>query len=182
MFALAGSSVPTAFESISTVTVGAGGAANVEFTSIPSTYKHLQVRITSRDNRSTLVTNNIFVQINSDTGTNYSYHALLGDGSSASVTNGTNFSEMVAGSNAASGATSGVMGVSVFDILDYADTNKYKTTRTLTGVDNSGSGVIRLWSGNWRNTASTTSLKFYPSSSATIQQYSSFALYGIKGE
>ena len=169
------------YESIATVTVGAGGASNVEFTGIPSTYKHLQVRITSRDNRSTLVTNNLFVYINNDTATNYSYHLLNGDGSSASADNGSNTDLMIAGTDAASGATSGVMGVSVFDILDYANTNKYKTTRTLTGIDNNGSGVIRLWSGNWRNTNAITSLKFYPSSSATIQQYSSFALYGIKG-
>lgn len=169
------------YESIASVTVGAGGAANVEFTSIPSTYQHLQVRITSRDSRSTLVTNNLFVYINGDTGTNYSYHLITGDGSSISADNGATTDLMVAGTDAAAGATSSIMGVSIFDILDYANTNKYKTTRTLTGIDNNGSGVIRLWSGNWRNTNAITSLKFYASSSATLQQYSSFALYGIKG-
>lgn len=173
--------VTNSYESIATVTVGAGGAANVEFTSIPSTYQHLQVRITSRDNRSASVNNNLFVYLNNDTGTNYSYHLLTGDGSSAGADNGSTTDLMIAGSNAASSATSGVMGVSVFDILDYDNTNKYKTTRALTGIDNNGSGLIRLWSGNWRNTAAITSLKFYPASSATIQQYSSFALYGIKG-
>ena len=32
------------FESIATVTVGGGGAASIEFTSIPGTYQHLQIR------------------------------------------------------------------------------------------------------------------------------------------
>lgn len=170
-----------AYDSIATVTVGAGGAANVEFTGIPSTYTHLQVRITSRDNRSAIVNNNLFVYINSDTSTNYSYHLLSGDGSSATGDGGGSTDLMIAGTDAGAGATSSVMGVSVFDILDYANTSKYKTTRALTGIDNNGSGVIRIWSGSWRNTAAITSLKFYPSSSATLQQYSSFALYGIKG-
>lgn len=169
------------YESIATVTVGAGGAAYAEFTGIPSTYKHLQVRIISRDNRATLVTNNLFMYLNSDTGTNYSYHLLGGDGASAIADAGFTTDLMIAGVSSSAGATSGVMGVSVVDILDYANTNKYKTTRTLTGIDNNGSGVIRLWSGNWRNTAAITTLKFYASSSANLSQHSHFALYGVKG-
>lgn len=172
---------PGAFVPIATTTVPSAGAANVEFTGIPSTYTHLQVRITSRDNRSAIVNNNLFVYINNDTATNYSYHLLNGDGSSVSVDGGGSTDLMIAGQDAGAGATSSVMGVSVFDILDYANTNKYKTTRTLTGIDNNGSGVIRLWSGSWRNTAAITSLKFYAAGSATLQQYSSFTLYGIKG-
>ena len=171
--------MPGSYESIATVTVGSAGAANVEFTGIPSTYTHLQVRITSRDNRSATENNNLFVYINNDTATNYSYHLLGGDGASAVADGGGSTDLMIAGSNAGAGATTSVMGVSVFDILDYANTNKYKTTRTLTGLDNNGSGVVRLWSGSWRNTAAITSLKFYPSSSATLSQYSSFALYGV---
>ena len=39
----------TSYESIATVTVGSGGAANVEFTSIPADYTHLQIRGIGRD-------------------------------------------------------------------------------------------------------------------------------------
>ena len=39
------------YESIQTVTVGLGGAANVEFTSIPATYTHLQIRGISKTDR-----------------------------------------------------------------------------------------------------------------------------------
>jgi hypothetical protein len=35
------------YESIATVSVGGGGAADVEFTSIPGTYTHLQIRALS---------------------------------------------------------------------------------------------------------------------------------------
>jgi hypothetical protein len=173
--------IPSDYESIATVTVGGGGAANVEFTSIPSTYQHLQVRIMSRDNRATLVTNNLFMYINGDTTTNYSYHLLGANGSSAFSDNGVTTDLMIAGTSASTGASSSVMGISVLDILDYKDTNKNKTTRVLTGLDDNSSGVMRFWSGNWRSTAAITSLKFYASTSANLSQYSSFALYGIKG-
>lgn len=174
-------SLANSYQSIATVTVGAGGASSIDFTSIPSTYKHLQIRGISRDNRATLVQNNAFMQFNGDTGSNYSYHLLTGDGATASTDAGASQVFNVGGTNAASGATASVFGVSVVDILDYTNTNKYKTTRTLTGNDNNGSGVIRLWSGLWMNTNAITSIKLYPSSSATFNQYSTFALYGIKG-
>ena len=54
----------TAYESIATQTVGAGGVASVTFSSIPSTYKHLQLRIMSRADRSGAALTNLFIQIN----------------------------------------------------------------------------------------------------------------------
>jgi hypothetical protein len=71
-------------------------------------------------------------------------------------------------------------GVSVTDILDYANTNKYTTTRAIWGWDNNSTeGNIRFVSGLWMNTAAITSLKIVPESGA-FKQYSHFALYGIK--
>lgn len=77
-------------------------------------------------------------------------------------------------------ATANVFGAIVLDILDYADTNKYKTTRSLAGLDsNTAGGALQLASGSWRNTAAITSITF--SSGTNFQQYSTLALYGIKG-
>jgi hypothetical protein len=70
-------------------------------------------------------------------------------------------------------------GAGVVDILDYKDTNKYKTVRNLTGVDMNGMGELGLISGLWRNTNAITSILFYPPAN-NIAQYSHFALYGIK--
>jgi len=73
-------------------------------------------------------------------------------------------------------------GVVVIDILDYANTNKYKTTRALAGLDiNAAGGFIALRSGNWRNTNAITTITLKPESSRIFAQYSQFALYGIKG-
>ena len=69
---------------------------------------------------------------------------------------------------------------SIIDILDYASTSKFKTTRVLDGYDANGSGEVIIGSGNWRSTSAITSITLGPSS-GNMKLYSSFALYGIKG-
>ena len=171
------------FESIATVTVGSGGAANVEFTSIPATYTHLQIRaihkITNTGNDS--VSYNL--QFNSDTASNYSNHRLSGNGSSASANAGASQSQInLGGINTTFTGTSGMFGVSVIDILEYANTNIYKTTRCLNGWDTNAVDTqnIGLGSGNWRSTSAVSTIKLYPGGGNTLSQYSSFALYGKK--
>jgi hypothetical protein len=172
--------VTSSYESIATVTVGSGGSATVSFSSIPSTFKHLQIRGLGRstDAGGSDVTGRL--QFNTDTGTNYSTHRLYGYGSSAgadasSSTNGISFATILADGNLAS-----CFSASVCDILDYADTNKFKTTRSLAGGDYNTGGMMFFNSGNWRSTSAVTSITLFPSS-GNWKQYSSFALYGIKG-
>jgi hypothetical protein len=162
----------TNYESIATVTVGAGGSSTFTFSSIPSTYTHLQVRAFWLNSANS---NNWF-RLNGDTGANYAGHELGGDGSSTYATSYTSNSD---GALFAYASTSTAAGVAVIDILDYNDTNKFKTTRTLSGQDRNGSGLIVLRSNLWRSTSAVTSLTFY-SQSGSFSQYSSFALYGIK--
>ena len=173
------------YESIATVTVGSGGTSTITFSSIPSTYQHLQLRIAASTNRATFAVDNVFVTFNGDTGANYSHHFLQGDGSSASAGNSTSTNDVRSGSVPSSAAPN-VFGVSVFDILDYKDTNKYKTTRSLSGFDLNGTvsgigGFVQLYSGNWRNTNAITSITLNRQTGSNFIQYSSFALYGIKG-
>jgi hypothetical protein len=166
------------YESIQTVTVGAGGSANVEFTSIPSTYKHLQVRGIGRGTTAdTLVL--VRFQLNSDTGNNYARHIITGDGSTVGVA--TDASQPVGGVGnfAAANASASIFGTAVLDILDYANTNKYKTIRSLSGNDRNGAGTVGLFSSLWLSTNAITSIKVFPAA-ANFAQYSSFALYGIK--
>jgi hypothetical protein len=78
-------------------------------------------------------------------------------------------------------STASIFGVAVCDILDYTNTNKYKTVRSLSGHDQNGSGYVTLMSGSWRNTAAITSITILrDSGGANLTQYSQFALYGIK--
>ena len=163
------------YQSISTTTVGVGGVASVTFSSIPSTYSHLQIRALVRDS----TTGSAKVTFNSDGASNYSAHALYGDGASALATNQLTTYIPIQRNGYVAIATSTFSGI-VLDILDYANTNKNKTTRSLAGWDANGSGFINFESGSWRNSASAISSITLTSNGTAFQQYSSFALYGIK--
>ena len=169
------------FESIATASVGISGAANVEFTSIPSTYKHLQIRALTRSDRA-IQSQYVALQINSDTGGNYKVHILEGNGSTAiAYLDGTTTAAQM-GYAAGANATANVFGVSVIDILDYTSTNKNKTFRSLCGIDvNGATGYSNFHSGLYFATpVAITSIKIF-CNSGNLAQYSHFALYGIKG-
>ena len=186
-FSAASNSITTlagsAFESIATVTVGAGGSSSIEFTSIPSTYKHLQIRAITRSTRSDNSDGPLFrLGAGSiDTGSNYSWHFLKGEGSAASANGFATQSSLGLGDMPAASRTSGIFGAFVIDILDYQNTNKYKTTRALNGYDSNGAGDLRFVSGSWRSTSAVDTIRIYPEVGPNFAQYSQFALYGIKG-
>lgn len=170
------------YESIATVTVGSGGAANVEFTSIPSTYTHLQIRAIGKAINSTAFAKDILLQFNSDTGNNYSRHYLAGDTSTAYAGAGVNTNHIAIATFNDNNFGSSFFSPFVCDILDYTNTNKYTTVRSLAGYEvNDGTyHTVKFFSGNWRNTNAITSIKIYIDD-RNIDQYSHFALYGIKG-
>jgi hypothetical protein len=169
------------FESIATVNVGSGGAANVEFTSIPATYTHLQVRILGRSDRAS-TGDTVILEVNGDTGSNYNGHYLYGNGSTAFAGSyGATTGEMYLGGVAGATSTSGTFGTTIIDILDYSNTNKYKTFRGTDGVElNSADSTIFMRTGLWRSTSAITSLKFNVDGGTLFTQYSHFALYGIR--
>lgn len=160
------------YESISTVTVGSGGQASITFSSIPSTYKHLQIRALNLTNTIASVST---IYFNGDTtNSNYKNHLLFGFGLACnSGNNPAPYAPVI------QGGTTTAPGVMILDILDYANTNKNKVTRDLVGYDNNGSGGLALNSNLWMNTAAINSITF--NATSTFLQYTQFALYGIKG-
>lgn len=160
-----------AYDSIATTTVGAGGASSITFTSIPSTYTHLQIRGISKMSSGA----SLYMQLNSDTGSNYARHYLNGNGSTVGAGANSSFTNMFAGTTANATST---FGASIIDILDYTNTNKYTTTRSLSGADANGSGYVQFFSGLWMNTAAVSSITI--TGDSNFDQYSQFALYGIK--
>ena len=168
------------YESIATVSVGGGGSLTITFSSIPSDYTHLQVRGLMRTDRAS-TTDYLYIRFNSDTGSNYAYHRLNGNGSSAGADASSSTTAIIFDRAGAASATSGIFGGFVMDILDYDNTNKYKVTRSLGGVDTNGGGEIHIESGLWQNTDAITTIDITSGTGSTFQQYSHFALYGIKG-
>jgi hypothetical protein len=151
----------------------------MQFTSIPQTYTHLQVRGIVRTNYANDV-DDIYTVLNTDgAAANFYNHYLWGNGSGASAGSQ---AKAIIGYRGAAGSTNttGVFGTIIIDVLDYTNTNKYTTIRTLGGFDNNGNGNVGLNSCLWKNTAAVTSLYIEFGAGSAIQ-YSTFALYGIKG-
>lgn len=169
------------YELIERITVGSGGSSSVTFSSIPQTYRHLQLRAAAKTNRSDNQ-DIICMRYNSDTGSNYAYHILYGNGSSAgadsNTSTGTPWSGIIAGQTDAAN----MFGAVITDILDYARTDRYKTMRSLNGTDqNSTAGRIYFSSNLWQSTSAISTLTVTPVYGTSFSQYSNFALYGIKG-
>jgi hypothetical protein len=175
----------------STVIVSATNT--VTFSSIPSTYSHLQLRFYAQTNRATYIIDDSFLAFNSDvTGANYYSHNVYGQGSNA-------YSSPYAGNagggqgifwpytfgSTAGGTVTTVWSSGIMDILDYASTTKNKTVRCLCGSNASGStaggyaSAVLLNSGVWaNNTTAISTLTFKANGNFAVG--SSFALYGIK--
>lgn len=162
----------TAYESIATATVGSGGSSSISFSSIPSTYTHLQIRLMTLTSG---VNTDIIMRFNGDTGNNYSQHYLYGTGASAASGGAASTSYAPAGIQGGTSAPSGA----ICDILDYKNTSKYKTTRVLTGDDQNGSGYLFFYSSAWLNTSAISSITITPGA-GVFNQYCHFALYGVK--
>lgn len=168
----AGAGVATGtYELISTTVLG-GTAASVTFSNLgdySSTYKHLQLRVAGNNTTSGAWR----FRLNADTGNNYSYHLLYGNGTSALSANATSqssgyFGFATANTNVAAGA--------VMDILNFASTTNNKTTKSLNGDVNFN---VIFASSAWYSTAAVTSLTLL--ANVNFVTGSRFSLYGIRG-
>ena len=163
----------TAYESIATTTA-TGSSSTLTFTSIPATYKSLQIRGIAND----AFRSNLRLNFNSDTGANYAYHLLYGNGSAAAATGAASATYIDYMGKAES--TASIYGASIIDIVDYASTSKYKTAKTFFGYDFNGGGWSSLSSGLWMSISAITSITI-TNPNGNYTSGSTFSLYGIKG-
>lgn len=160
------------YEPLASTLVGTA-TTTVTLSNIPQGYKDLQIRgmtlgsVTAQD---------VKLQFNSDTATNYSIHYTQGNGTAASAAG------LASQTYIEIGITGTTTSPSVFitDILDYTNTNKNKTVRSWLGYDNNGSGYAIFFSGLWRSTAAITSITL-TAFSGNFNANSRFSLYGLKG-
>jgi hypothetical protein len=176
---ISGNLYSASYESIATNTVSTNGITSVTFNSIPSTFTHLQLRCISKSPNGGPA---LVIQYNGDTTVNYKSHYLEGSGTSAySGVGGTNTYGYI-GYPTPGPANSSMFAATVVDILDYANTNKYKTTKSLTGYDtnNTVNGYVDVFSNLWMSTSAITSITLSIQNEPFVIN-SQFALYGIKG-
>jgi hypothetical protein len=167
------------YESIATAT-GTGSSGVITFSSIPQTYKHLQIRAILRGTYASTA-NGTNMNYNGDSGANYTLHRLIGDGASASADGYTGRTGAWFGLETDASAGANIYAAAVTDILDYTNTNKYKTSRSMGAYDLNGAGQINFASALWLNTAAITSITITAALGGNWTSNSTFALYGIKG-
>jgi len=158
--------------------VAGTGTNSITFSSIPSTYKHLQIRGLAICSSATQT---IRTQFNANTGTNYMGHYLSGNGTAASAGSiaTSNTYTLVGGINA--GVVTTYPNLFILDIHDYASTTKYKTTRSFFGADmNAAGGSVDLCSGLYMSTTAISEIKIYMST-GNLNTGTTFALYGMVG-
>jgi hypothetical protein len=165
---------------IGMVQVSSAGSSTITFSSIPSTYTHLQIRAIARTARNE-PEDYIYLRFNSDTGSNYAWHNIEASGSSVVANPVPSVAQIFTIFTTTAQSSANIFGAGVIDILDYTNTSKYKTVRTLTGDDKNGSGFMVFGSGLWQNTNAVSTITLTNHGATNFQQYSQFALYGIKG-
>lgn len=164
---------------IQTVTVGAGGAASIDFTSIPATFTDLVI-VTSLRGSGTDPQDS-YIQFNADTGSNYSFRRLYGEGSGSGQTDG------VSGASTA-GRVSRVTGTSYTSNTFTNDTIYIPNYRVAAAksisVDtveenNATRSYQMIYATLWSGTAAITSIKLQVLGGTNFAQYSSASLYGV---
>ena len=158
----------SAYEVISTQTL-VSAAATVTFSSIPQTYTDLVLVF----NGQVATANNIVLQFNSDTTTNYSATYIYGDGTSAVSGRIANRNFIDGGGvSAASNSTS------VFNIFNYTNVTTFKT---VTCRSSTPGDAVYAWVSVWRKTPeSINSILVKTVNSYNFSVGCTFALYGIK--
>jgi hypothetical protein len=147
-----------------------------DVSTLASTYKHLQLRMVLRRSTSSQVSTRI--RFNTDSGSNYAQHRLVGTGSSVVSAAATSVNAILAGAHPGSDFTANAFGPSVVDLLDPFSNTKNKTVRTFYGGPSLN---VELVSGLWMNTNTITTMAITPDGSGDWVVGSRFSLYGIKG-
>jgi hypothetical protein len=157
--------MPNTYDSIATQTLGSA-ASSVTFSSIPSTYTDL---VLVSDYQLSTGDNFITIRFNSDTGSNYSFTNLYGEGTAAA-------------SDRSSNQTAGRIGFygsnksnSIVSIMNYSNTTVNKTAISR---DNTNTYVVTRVN-LWRNTSAINSITIL-TSGPNLNSGSTFSLYGIK--
>lgn len=162
------------YELIYSATVGAGGATDITFSSIPSTYTDLIVKLSTRVNSADVQTK---VYFNSDTtAANYSWKRIYGDGSSATSDSGTN---LIATSSNPSNFTASTYSNSELYIPNYTSSDKKSVSSDAVTENNGTIAYATLAASLWQGTAVINAITLLPNSGSFVQ-YSTAYLYGVK--
>lgn len=163
------------FDLIATQTVGSGGAASIQFNSIPQTYTDLCVKLSWRQAGNVNTGADAKWTINSNT-SSYAIKYCYGYNGTAYANSGSaNFGIVVNQSNTLASSFSNTE----LYFPNYTSSNYKSMLSQSLSADNTGANFIVFTAGSWSNTAAITSLKFEDYYGNNLVQYSTASLYGI---
>ncbi len=160
---------------ISTVTVGSGGAASIDFTGIPQIYTDLLLVSSIRTSRAAYH-ESLTMSFNGAT-TNRTNRRIYGDGTGAASTSDT---IMYGGQAAGATATASTFGNSATYIPNYASSNNKSSSNDAVSENNATNALAMLNANLWSSSAAINQITLTPENGGTIQQYSTVTLYGIR--
>lgn len=150
-----------------------GAAASITFSNVPQSYTDLILVV---DYSLNVSNSSLFVRLNGDTGSNYSYTRMSGTGSAASSGRGTSSDQarITADTTAQSASTRQIVTI---NLMNYNNSTTYKTFLSRYN----STGGVEAFVDLWRSTAAVTSvqIKGYDGT-AIIESGATFTLYGIK--
>ena len=161
--------------------VGAGGATDITFSSIPSTYDDLWLVMSGRWNTAATYVTTARLEINGSSAGDYSQTWLRGNATTATSSRHSSQTSVRVGQDPAATATASTFGSTTIYIPNYKNTSYNK--QALIEFASENNSTTDYWLGLtaalWRGTAAVTSLKIFESTAASLVQYSTATLYGI---
>jgi hypothetical protein len=188
-----GVAAATDYELIQTINITTTGITTIDLSSIPATYKHLQLRLLWQSNTNSSGEYGLAVLPNSDgSTTDNAFHWLCGNGGSVASTARTNTTPgnyglipypqpQSTGQSINPSSYQSQFVAAIVDFVDYASTSKNKTIKTLSGFAMGGGQNITVGSMLWTDTSAINRLFMYCSNAPQFTVGSRFSLYGIKG-
>jgi hypothetical protein len=167
--------VPNTFIKIASVTVGSGGASTISFTSIPSTFTDLCLKISSRESGGAglnftfngVTTGYNDIELYTNNGTSAASYARSGNAGFWGIDN-------------SSSTTANTFGNSQIYIPNYAGSTNKSYSADGVAENNAPTSWMALDAGLWSNTAAITSIGLSPITGTLWNQYSTAYLFGIK--
>jgi hypothetical protein len=161
--------MPSTYDKIATYTVVGSSTNSYTFTVIPATYTDLILVFNGKINSGSV---NLTMQYNGDTGNNYSFTRIYGDGANAATSRASGIPDNYIGD-----IPSASWSNEIVSIQNYANTTTYKVGQSRS---NAIGGAVQAWAHLWASTAAINAIRVYPSGGSNYTAGTMMTLYGIK--
>lgn len=167
------------FKKIASVEVSSGGATSIDFTLIPQNYTDLNIFISAREDNAGGGGGTTYIRFNGDSGSNYTWRRLNGNGSTVTSSTGTSATQLDTAISGVSTATANIFGSGVIYIPNYTSSVNKTVYADSVYENNATANNMRLGAGLWSDTSAISSISIFPVGIGKWIEYSTATLYGI---